>query len=130
MKMLPPYTTRLKKYTTIIGCGLLTVWLANFTGTALLCSCWQLFSWRCCSLRFLLLSTSYRKPASLYGRTDPVPARHGRTSQVSAFYSNVSTLLKSRRPIKITKNGQSTVYLYNQASHQKMVNQKVLRISV
>jgi hypothetical protein len=46
-------TTRHKKYTTIRG---------------------KLFSRRCCSLRLLLLSTSCHKPASLYGRTDPVSA--------------------------------------------------------
>ncbi len=34
--------------------------------------------------------------ASLYGWTTPVPACHGRTSQMFAFYSNVSALLKCR----------------------------------
>jgi len=34
--------------------------------------------------------------ASLFGWTTPVPARHGRTSQMFAFYSNVSALLKCR----------------------------------
>ncbi len=32
----------------------------------------------------------------LYGCTDPVPAHPGPTGQMSAFYSNVGTLLKSR----------------------------------
>jgi hypothetical protein len=71
--------------------------LSNSTVTALLCSCWR-FSFS--SLRLLLLSTSYHKPASLHGRTDPVLACYGRTGQMSAFYSNVGVLLKSRRPIE------------------------------
>ncbi len=43
-----------------------------------------------------------------YGWTTPVPARHGRTSQMFAFYSNVSALLKCiGAQLKITENGQS-----------------------
>jgi hypothetical protein len=66
-------TTRHKKHTTIRG---------------------KLFSWRCCSLLLLLLSTSYHKPASLYGRTDPVsaaamvvPAKCWHSTQMLALYS-------------------------------------------
>jgi hypothetical protein len=38
--------------------------------------------------------------ASLYGWTTLVPGRHGRTSQMFAFYSNFSALPQCRRPIE------------------------------
>ncbi len=57
--------------------------------------------------RLLSLSASYHKPANLNGRTDPEPACHGCTGKMSAFYTKVGTLLKSRHPIKSLKNWQS-----------------------
>ncbi len=79
--------------------------LAKSTVTSLLCSCLLLVvhvqSWRCCPLHLLLLSASYRKPASLYGRTAPVLVSHGGWR---------STQNKTRCPIEC--HWKWTVYIY------------------
>jgi hypothetical protein len=58
--------------------------------------------------QLVVAECQYHKSANLNGRTDPEPAFHGRTSKMSAFYTKVGTLLKSRHPFKSLKNWQST----------------------
>ncbi len=88
-------STQHEKYTSTTQADHLTVWLRKIHSdcSSLLCLVVLVLSWRCCPLHLLLLSTSYRQPASLYGRTDPVLACHGNTGQMLAFYWKVGAQL-------------------------------------
>ncbi len=90
MKKLAPY--KHEKYTSTTQADHLTVWPGKIhsDSSSLLCLVVLVL---CCPLHLLLLSTNYRQPASLYGRTDPVLACHGSTGQMLAFYSKVGAQL-------------------------------------
>jgi hypothetical protein len=76
-----PYTMRHKKYTTTMGCGLLTVWPGKLHSgrSALLLLVVLLLEVLFHSLHALLLSVHGHSVASLYGWTAPILARLGCT---------------------------------------------------